>query len=138
MVLFLPCLLNSFRFPYLRSHAIVTTHLLGVSEITEGMVQFCPQRRVMGELWVPGSSSLSKVASPSLGTGATPLNVIGERPPWLKTMGWEGSHSLAVLSVSELEDTDSWGNEWLVLALSQLCVRLLLCLRQWAWLEMKF
>lgn len=92
----------------------------------------------MGELWVPGSSPLSKVASPSLETGATPLSVIGERPPWLETMGWEGSHRLAVLSISEPEDTDSWGNEWLVLAPSQLCVCLLPCLRQWARLGMKF
>lgn len=92
----------------------------------------------MGGLWVPGSSFLSKVASPSLETGATSLSVIGERPPWLETMGWEGSRRLAVLSISELEDTDSWGNGWLVLAPSQLCVCSLLRLRQWGRLGMKF
>lgn len=77
----------------------------------------------MGGLWVPGSSFLSKVASPSLETGATPLSVIGERPPWLETMGWEGSCRLAVLSISELEDTDSWG-EWVACSgsISAVCV----------------
>lgn len=61
-------------------------------------------------------------------------------PPWLETGDWEGSHGLAVLSISE-QGTEHWGNGWLVVAPPQWCVCLLLfllVLRQWAGLGMKF